>query len=236
MVVAFFAGVRVSAIRRDRAAVAAFFAVAFRAVPFFVGAFFAAARVAGAFFAAALVAGAFFAVVAFFAAAALAVGRRVGVAVVAAVSFFVATRAVVAVGLPPGVLAAVAPVARLVAVATFFAAALFGIGAFRAPVAFRALLGLVAAWAIAPPSRSAAARTGAPPGNVGPTGPRGARVFPAAPLVKHRVRPGPARPADPGAEHRRLVPGHCATARPTSLEREMKLSIQRATGATGRAG
>ncbi|SCL55995.1 hypothetical protein GA0070604_3320 [Micromonospora eburnea] len=183
MVVAFFAGVRVSAIRRARVVAAAFFAVALRAVPFRAVAFFAVARVAGAFFAAALVAGAFFAVVAFFAAVALAVGRRLGVAVVAAVSFFFAARAVVGVGLPPGVLAAVAPVARLVAVATFFAAALFGIGAFRAPVAFRALLGLVTAWAIAPPSllRRGPGRWWVPSGDVGPTGPRGARVFPPRP-------------------------------------------------------
>ncbi|GHJ53788.1 hypothetical protein Nm8I071_30950 [Nonomuraea sp. TT08I-71] len=145
---AFFAVVRVAG---------AFFTAllvpgAFLATAFLAGAFFATAFLAGAFLAAAFVAGAFFAaVVAFFAATAVAVGFRVGVAVVAEVAFFRATRAVVGVGFPPGVLAAVAPVARLVAVATFFAAALFGIGALRAPVAFLALLGLVAAWAIVPP-------------------------------------------------------------------------------------
>jgi hypothetical protein len=183
MVVAFFAGVRVSATRRALAArSAAFLTVAAWAVPLGAGvrlavvrvagafftvdlvpgallagafaavAFFVVAFVAGAFLAVAFVAGAFFAaVVVFFAATAFAVGRRVGVAVVAEVSFFRATRAVVAVGFCPGALAAVVPVARLVAVATFFAAALFGIGALRAPVAFLALLGLVAAWAIVPP-------------------------------------------------------------------------------------
>lgn len=199
MVVAFFAGVRVAATVRARVVAAAFFAVVLRAVPlivaaFFAGAFFAVARVVGTFFAAALVAGAFFAVVAFavvafFAAVALAVGRRVGVAVVAAVSFFRAARAVVEVGLPPGVLAAVAAVARLVAVATFFAAALFGIGVLRAPVAFLALLGLVAAWAIAPPRGPPRPdRWWAPSGYVGPTRPARRACLPRAPLLKHRGR------------------------------------------------
>lgn len=120
MVVGFFAGVRVSVTARD--AVAAFLVAAF---------------VAGAFFAGALVAGALV-VGAFLAAAVRPVGVRVGVAV-AAVSFFRAVRAVVAVGLPPGVFAALAPVARFVAAATFFAATFFCIGAFFAPTAFRAL-------------------------------------------------------------------------------------------------
>ncbi|PWU49588.1 hypothetical protein DLJ46_09110 [Micromonospora globispora] len=120
MVVAFLAGARVSVTARD--AVAAFLVAAF---------------VAGAFFAGALVAGALV-VGAFFAAAVRPVGVRVGVAV-AAVSFFRAVRAVVAVGLPPGVFAALAPVARFVAAATFFAATFCCIGAFFAPTAFRAL-------------------------------------------------------------------------------------------------
>ncbi|TDB76703.1 hypothetical protein [Micromonospora sp. KC723] len=85
-------------------------------VAFFAGVFFAGARVAGAFLA------------------------RAGVAV-AATSFFRAARAVVVVGFSPGDLAALAPVARLVAVAVFFAAAARFVGALRAPVAFRAPVG-----------------------------------------------------------------------------------------------
>lgn len=150
MVVAFFAvfaGARVAAVVRvsdaSVARLAGAFAATFLAAAFFAVAFFAAAFVAGAFVAGAFVAGAFVA------------GTflvRAGAAV-AEVAFFRAARAVVGVGLPPGVFASVAPVARLAAVVTFFAAALFGIGAFRAPVAFRALLGLVAAWAIVTPPR-----------------------------------------------------------------------------------
>ncbi|WP_204035051.1 hypothetical protein [Micromonospora qiuiae] len=119
---------------------------AFVAVLFFAGAFVAVAapaaalRPAGAFLAVAFV-GAAFAVVAFtvvaFAAVAFAVGRRVGEAV-ADTAFLRAVRADVGVGFPPGDFAAVAPVARFVAVATFFAATLAGGGALRAPVCFRA--------------------------------------------------------------------------------------------------
>ncbi|MDO3704983.1 hypothetical protein Q3W71_25275 [Micromonospora sp. C28SCA-DRY-2] len=101
LVAVFFAGAVVVA--RDRLAAA-----------FFAGAFFAAALVPGAF-AGAVVPGAL-------AAVAETRGRRVGAAV-AEVSFFRATRSVVDVGFPPGVLAALAPVARFVAAATFFVAA-----------------------------------------------------------------------------------------------------------------
>lgn len=119
MVVAFLAGALVADVVRARAAAA-----------FFAGDFFAAAFVAGAFFGGA-----------FLAAAAFAVGLRVGVAVVAEVSFFRATRVVVGVGFSPGVLAALAPVARFVAAATFFAATfrLGGIVFVFAPVALRVL-------------------------------------------------------------------------------------------------
>ncbi|MFI7490265.1 hypothetical protein ACIBXA_17980 [Micromonospora echinaurantiaca] len=101
LVAVFLAGAVVVA--RDRLAAA-----------FFAGAFFAAALVPGAF-AGAVVPGAF-------AAVADTRGRRVG-ADVAEVSVFRAARAVVGVGFPPGVLAALVPVARFVAAATFFAAA-----------------------------------------------------------------------------------------------------------------
>ncbi|MEH0844972.1 hypothetical protein V6U81_21545 [Micromonospora sp. CPCC 205711] len=105
-----------------------------------------AAFLAGAFFAGALVAGAF--------------AVRVGAAV-AAVSFLRATRAVVGVGFPPGVLAALAPVARFVAVATFFAAAFRFIGALGAPVDFRAPVGRLAAPVVL---RRASAIVAPPPG------------------------------------------------------------------------
>nr|AIS85304.1 hypothetical protein VASRM7_66 [Verrucosispora sp. MS100047] len=143
--------------------VAAFFVVVFCAgavapVALPAGAFFAVARVAVEVFLAGarvavevflatavafLTAGAVFAalpvfgVVVFFAAVALAVGRRVGVAV-AETAFLRAVRGVVGVGFPPGDFAAVAPVARFVAVATFFAATLAGGGTLRAVVCFLA--------------------------------------------------------------------------------------------------
>ncbi|MDG4797611.1 hypothetical protein [Micromonospora sp. WMMD1082] len=145
IVVARFVGVLLAA--RDREAVAcvaavflvgARFVVAFAPGALVPGAF-VVAFAAGAFFAAAFFAGAFFAAVA------LAVGRRVGV-VVAETAFLRATRALVGVGFPPGVFAAVAPVARFAAVATFFAATLPGGGALPAPVCFldRAACAIVA--------------------------------------------------------------------------------------------
>ncbi|HEX5542972.1 MAG TPA: hypothetical protein VFX60_15655 [Micromonospora sp.] len=57
---------------------------------------------------------------------------------------FSALRAVVGAAFFAGVLAAVAPVARSVAVAVFFAAAVFLIGAFFAPVVFLAPVGRTA--------------------------------------------------------------------------------------------
>lgn len=159
IVVAFFAGVVLAVRDRDAAdweavllRVAAFFVVVFCAgavapVALPAGAFFAVARVAVEVFLATavafLTAGAVFAalpvfgVVVFFAAVALAVGRRVGVAV-AETAFLRAVRGVVGVGFPPGDFAAVAPVARFVAVATFFAATLAGGGTLRAVVCFLA--------------------------------------------------------------------------------------------------
>ncbi|MFG1955440.1 hypothetical protein [Micromonospora sp. NPDC048830] len=147
MVVAFLAGAGVADVVRARAG-AAFFAVAFRTP----------ARVAVGGFGGA-----------FLAAAAFAVGLRVGVAVVPAVSFFRATRAVVAVGFSPGVLAALAPVARFVAAATFFAAAVRFVGAFLAPVCFLAPVVI-----LAPPRGS----------------PAGAGRGPAEPLRRVFPRPG----------------------------------------------
>ncbi|WP_433527985.1 hypothetical protein ACQPYA_16575 [Micromonospora sp. CA-263727] len=158
IVVAFLAGAVLAARDRDAAAwladvflVAAFFVVALFAGAFVAAVFLAAAFFAGVFFAVAflvtaaafLTAGAdfapvvFFGAVVFFAAVAFAVGRRVGEAV-AETAFFRAVRALVGAGFSPGVLAAVAPVARFAAVATFFAAALRGIGALPAPVCFLA--------------------------------------------------------------------------------------------------
>lgn len=113
MVVAFLAGALVADVVRARVGAA-----------FFAGAFFAAALAAGAFFGGA-----------FLAAAAFAVGLRLGEAVVAETSFFRATRGVVGVGFSPGVLAALAPVARFVAAATFLAATFRLGGIFVAPVA-----------------------------------------------------------------------------------------------------
>lgn len=137
------------AVPRPAVPVRAWAAVAFLAAAFVPGAFLAVAFVPGAFFVVALVVGAFFAVafavavflaVAFIPGALAAVafgdGRRVGAAV-AEVLFFCATRAVVGVGFSPGLFAALAPVARFVAAATFLAATFRGIG-----VPF-ALLGLV---------------------------------------------------------------------------------------------
>ncbi|MBY8874908.1 hypothetical protein K7640_24065 [Micromonospora sp. PLK6-60] len=111
----------------------------------------ARAALRGAFLLIGLLAGAFFAAVA------RAVGLRLGVAV-AAVAFFRAVRAVVARGFSAAFVAAVAPLARLVAVAVFFAAVRFGIGALRAPWALRALPPVLAAWAIVVPSSGAARR------------------------------------------------------------------------------
>ncbi|MGC5055075.1 hypothetical protein ACLQ2S_26940 [Micromonospora sp. DT48] len=94
-----------------------------------------------AFFAGALPAGAVF-----FAAVALAVGRRAGVAV-AETAFLRATRVLVGVGFRSGVFAAVAPVARFALVAAFFAATLRGGGPpLLAPVRFvaRAACAIVA--------------------------------------------------------------------------------------------
>ncbi|WP_204004842.1 hypothetical protein [Micromonospora lutea] len=82
---------------------------------------------AGAVAVAAFFAGAFLAGAAFFAAVALAVGRRAGVAV-ADTAFLRATRVLVEVGFFSGVFAAVAPVARFAAVAAFFAATFRGGG------------------------------------------------------------------------------------------------------------
>ncbi|MBF9134260.1 hypothetical protein I0C86_35810 [Plantactinospora sp. S1510] len=113
----------------------AFLAVAFRAVAFRGVAFFAVAFFGVAFFAAARFDGAVrFAGAAFFAAFAMLAARL------------------------PGVFAAVAPVARRVAVATFFAAAVPFPGAFFAPVAFRAAAGLVVVRVL--PPRPSARRLG----------------------------------------------------------------------------
>lgn len=113
MVVAFLAGALVADVVRARVGAA-----------FFAGAFFAAVLADGAFFGGA-----------FLAATAFAVGLRLGEAVVAETSFFRATRGVVGVGFSPGVLAALAPVARFVAAATFLAATFRLGGIFVAPVA-----------------------------------------------------------------------------------------------------
>ncbi|MGS2616651.1 hypothetical protein ACVCAH_19295 [Micromonospora sp. LZ34] len=163
--VVFFAGAVVVA--RERLATA-----------FFAGAFLAAALVPGAF-AAALVPGAF-------AAVADTRGRRVGAAV-AEVSFFRATRAEVDVGFSPGVLAVLAPVARFVAAATFFAAAFRGSGPpWGPPVAL--LVPPVDLAAIVPPRGSALPA----PSRAGPvlTGRRGPTTRPA-----RTVFPGP-RPSN----------------------------------------
>lgn len=137
---------------------AAFLAMVFFAVLFLTAAcfavdlaavvFFAAVRFAVAFLAAVDLAVVVFfavvdlAVVAFFAGAVLALFRTVVGAVLLAV------RAVVAF-FRAGVLAAVAPVARLVTVAAFFAAVDRFIGAFLAPVVFRAPVGLAAGRVVA---------------------------------------------------------------------------------------
>ncbi|MBE1488347.1 hypothetical protein [Plantactinospora soyae] len=85
-----------------------------------------------------------------------AVTRFDGAVRFAGVAFFAAFAVVVARFL--GVFAAVAPVARRVAVATFFAAAVPLPGAFFAPVTLRAAAGLVAVRVL--PPRPSARRLG----------------------------------------------------------------------------
>ncbi|SFD03777.1 hypothetical protein SAMN05216284_11038 [Micromonospora sediminimaris] len=149
IVVARFAGAGVAERDRDAAAwEAEVFLVGARFVPvaFPAGAVLPDALAAVAFFADAFLTGADF-----FAAVALAVGRRAGVAV-AETAFLRATRELVGVGFVSGVFAAVAPVARFAAVAAFFAATFRGGGPpFSAPVRLLAR----AACAIVAPCESA---------------------------------------------------------------------------------
>ncbi|RLP95314.1 hypothetical protein EAD89_01885 [Micromonospora sp. BL4] len=155
------------------------------------------ARADAAFLAGAFFAGAFFGG-AFLAAAAFAVGLRVGVAVVAETSVFRATREVVGVGFPPGVLAALAPVARFVAAATFFAATFRLGGIFFAPVALRdsvvprARTVLLPAAILAPPLVSPAPPDNGRGGSPGPD----RRGLPGPSHAKHRWG-GPTRRTAP---------------------------------------
>ncbi|WP_460916359.1 hypothetical protein [Plantactinospora veratri] len=139
---------RVAAVLR---AAVLFFAVVRCAVLVLAGAFFATAFFATAFFATAFRAAVFFAAV-------FVAGTRFDGAVRLAERVASSAARAVRGGRFFGVFAAVAPVARRVAVATFFARAVLLPGAFFAPVALRAAAGLVGVRLL--PPRPCAGRLG----------------------------------------------------------------------------